>query len=86
MEEEVVQFTMRMEKNLYEQLKESAKANRRSIAKELEYLTDLHLNRGTPIEVSDEVAAKLIELLRTSEGFNKLTKSIELDSNGFRVK
>ena len=38
MEEEYIQFTMRMEKDLYEKLKENAKECRRSVAKHLEYI------------------------------------------------
>lgn len=81
MEDNEVRFTMRMEKGLYEQLKESAAKNRRSIAKELEYLTDFHLNQGEPIELPDNIAGefmnKLVELLRQSEGFRKLEKKAE---------
>lgn len=39
-----VRFTMRMETALYERLKESAKKNKRSIAKELEYIVDYYFN------------------------------------------
>lgn len=74
MEEKVVQFTMRMDADLYEQLKESAKKNRRSIAKELEYLTDFHLNQREPIELPDDVAQKFFEFMSQSEGFQRLLK------------
>ena len=39
-----VRFTMRMESGLYEQLKESAQKNRRSLAKELEHIVYNHFN------------------------------------------
>lgn len=38
-----IRFTMRMENELYEKLKQSAIRNRRSIAKELETATELYL-------------------------------------------
>lgn len=38
-----VRFTMRMEKELYEKLKQSAIKNKRSIVKELEYITEQYL-------------------------------------------
>ena len=81
-EENEVRFTMRMDKNLYEQLKKSAKKNRRSIAKELEYLTDFHLNQGTPITMPDNIANKFIEFLRHSPEFLELErKAGELNKN-----
>lgn len=81
MEENYVQFTMRMDKDLYEKLKESAKRNKRSIAKELEYLTEFHLNEGTPIRLPDDVASKFIEFLRHSEGFRKLEEQLKNADN-----
>ena len=38
--ENEVRFTMRMENNLYEQLKKRAARHKRSVAKELEYITE----------------------------------------------
>lgn len=38
----ITQFTMRMDNDLYAQLKESAERNKRSIAKELEYIVEYH--------------------------------------------
>lgn len=43
---QVVQFTMRMELTLYEKLKASAIKNRRSVAKELEYITEQYLKQN----------------------------------------
>ena len=75
MEENQVQFTMRMDKDLYEQLKESAKRNKRSIAKELEYLTDFHLNQGKSINLPEDIVHKFIEFLRMSPDLVALEKS-----------
>lgn len=41
-----VRFTMRLNIELYSQLKTSAKKNKRSIAKELEYITERCLNQN----------------------------------------
>lgn len=41
--ENEIRFTMRMEANLYELLRLSAKAHKRSIAKELEYIAEREL-------------------------------------------
>ena len=65
-----VRFTMRMEKELYELLKDSAKENRRSIAKELEYITDLHLRaHSRSVPLPEELNLKLIEFIQ--ENFKK---------------
>lgn len=42
--ETVTQFTMRLDNELYARLKESAEKNKRSIAKELEYIVESYLN------------------------------------------
>ncbi len=44
-----IRFTMRMDKKLYEKLKESAKVNKRSIAKELEYLVELQFDNSNDL-------------------------------------
>lgn len=48
-----IRFTMRMEKELYEKLKESAKVNKRSIAKELEFIVELQFNN--PQDLSNQI-------------------------------
>lgn len=48
-----VRFTMRMDKELYEKLKNSAKVNKRSIAKELEYLVELQFD--TAKDMNDQI-------------------------------
>jgi len=59
-----IRFTMRMEKELYELLKESAKENRRSIAKELEHITDLHLRaRSRAVPLPDDLNQKFLEFI-----------------------
>ena len=40
-----VRFTARFNEKLYSQLKSSAQKNKRSIAKELEFITELYLNK-----------------------------------------
>ena len=78
MEENYVQFTMRMEKGLYEKLKESASKNRRSIAKELEHITDCHIRffelpNDDDLSYSDEVntlAHQFISFLNKSGKFS----------------
>ena len=40
-----VVFTMRMEPELYEQIKTSANKNKRSTAKEIEYAVEQYLNK-----------------------------------------
>lgn len=77
MEDNYVQFTMRMDKDLYEQLKESAKRNKRSIAKELEYLTDFHINQRVEFNVPDKIANKFIEFLRYSPEFREMERQIQ---------
>lgn len=51
--EEYTQFTMRMENTIYERLKESAAKNRRSIAKELEFITDSYLSDDINKRIDD---------------------------------
>nr|DAF65596.1 MAG TPA: repressor [Caudoviricetes sp.] len=58
-EENEVRFTMRMNADLYEELKEQARLNRRSIAKELENIVDLQLHKDSIIELPEEVAKRL---------------------------
>lgn len=48
-----IRFTMRMDKELYEKLKASAKVNKRSIAKELEYLVELQFD--TAEDMNDQI-------------------------------
>lgn len=59
MEENYVQFTMRMEAGLYEQLKKSAQKNRRSIAKELENIVDIYINKNDYILLPAPIAKQL---------------------------
>lgn len=72
-----VRFTMRMNKKLYEQLKECAASNHRSIAKELEHITDAALNgvcSREPItdefyspEETEELFRRFISFLRNQD-------------------
>ena len=55
MREDETQFTMRMNNSVYERLKKRAERNKRSIAKELEYITEQAIQ-------ADEV--KLDELVK----------------------
>lgn len=65
-------FTMRIDEDLLEKVRASAERNKRSLAKEIEYILDFHYNEGVPIEVPDDVAKLYIELIRKSEGFKIL--------------
>lgn len=60
--ENEVRFTMRMDAGLYEQLKESAQKNRRSIAKELENIVDLYMNQDIVVTLPEEIAKKFVEM------------------------
>lgn len=69
--EDYVQFTMRMDKTLYEELKQSAKLNRRSIAKELENMADTYLHKDSIIELPAEIANKLFAFMEKQETLTK---------------
>lgn len=45
MKNEQKRFTLRMDEELFEVIKERAEKNKRSIAKEIEYLLDKHLKK-----------------------------------------
>lgn len=59
-----VRFTMRMDAALYEELKEEAKLNRRSVAKELENIVDIHLHKDSYIQIPEPISKKLEEYIR----------------------
>lgn len=61
--ENEIRFTMRMEVGLYEQLKQSAQKNRRSIAKELEHIVDLHFNENIPVNLPQDIANQFLKML-----------------------
>ena len=79
--DDFVQFTMRMDAKLYEQLKQSAQEHRRSIAKELENIVDVHFNNREQI-LSDELTADFIEYLRDKK--NKIWAAV-LNNNNSKV-
>ncbi len=54
-----VRFTMRMDAALYEELKQQAKFNRRSIAKELENIVDFYLHKDECIEIPKPIAKEI---------------------------
>lgn len=62
-----VRFTMRMNAQLYEQLKQSAKENRRSIAKELENMADIYLNKDCVVTFPQDIGEKIIKMLEKYE-------------------
>lgn len=43
-------FTLRIEQNLFEQLEASARASKRSIGRQIEYIIDKFLNSGKKVE------------------------------------
>ena len=57
MKENETQFTMRMENGLYQRLKKRAERNKRSLAKELEYITEQALDRDD--KKMDEILTKI---------------------------
>jgi len=69
--ENYVQFTMRMDKDLYEELKQSAKLNRRSIAKELENMVDICLHKENIVDLPADIANKLFAFLEKQETASK---------------
>jgi len=77
MEDNYTQFTMRMEKSLYDDLKKSAIKNKRSIAKELEYITELHLREGFQITLPGEIGQKFIDFLQYSPELKAAMRKIE---------
>ena len=69
-------FTMRMETSLYNLLKESAKRNKRSVAKELEYITETHLKNNCNDE-SDFFVKKLVASFMQSPAYNDLLNELK---------
>lgn len=74
-EENEVRFTMRMEANLYNELKEHAKKNRRSLAKELENIVDAYLHKENIMSIPEPIAIQfgnyIEEWLRKHSNENK---------------
>lgn len=62
-------YTLRMDEDLFNKVKESAEKNRRSIAKEIENIVDLHFSEGPDIEQTytsselDRLFTRLVELM-----------------------
>lgn len=48
-------FTLRMDSGLFEQVKKLAEKNKRSVAKEIEYLIEKHLRELEKSDSNDEV-------------------------------
>lgn len=46
-------FTLRIEQNLFQQLEASARASKRSIGRQIEYIIDKFLNSGKKAEETD---------------------------------
>lgn len=44
MSKETKRFTLRVDENIFEKIKEQAEKNKRSVAKEIEYVLEEHLN------------------------------------------
>ena len=70
-------YTLRIDEDLFNEIKISADKNKRSIAKEIEYILDFHYHQDTPFNVPDDIAIKFIEFLRHSPEFRELEKRIE---------
>ena len=61
--EEYTQFTMRIDNNVYKHVKESAAKNKRSIAKEIEYILEQWCNPPKNITVSENMSAAVQNLV-----------------------
>lgn len=70
-------FTMRIDEDLLELVRKSAEKNKRSLAKEIEYILDFHYNERTTLTVPDAIANKFLEFLRHSPEFRELESKIE---------
>lgn len=71
-----VQFTMRMEKKTYDALKKSAANNKRSIAKELEYITEHYLLYGSS---EAKEFTNLLKMAINTEGFKDYIRTVKND-------
>ena len=69
-------FTMRMETSLYNLLKESAKRNKRSVAKELEYITETYLKNDSKDE-TEFLCKKLVANFMQSPAYDDLLKELK---------
>lgn len=58
-------FTMRIDEELLEQVRLSAECNKRSIAKEIEYILDFYFNKSdvVPVELPIEIWQRLLQTL-----------------------
>lgn len=70
-------FTLRLDEKIMEQVKTSAEKNKRSMAKEIEFILDFYYNERKDLKVPDEIAIKLIEFLKRSPDFNELLKKLD---------
>lgn len=69
-------FTIRIDEKLLEKIRSEAERNKRSIAKEIEYILEFHYREGVSIEVPDDVAKLYTELIKQSEGYKILEQRI----------
>jgi len=74
-------FTMRIDEELLEKIRKDAERNKRSIAKEIEYILEFHYREGVLIEVPDDVAKLYTELIKQSEGYKILEERIKKIEN-----
>lgn len=61
---EYTQFTMRIDNEVYELVKHSAEKNKRSIAKEIEFILEQWCKPPKDIEVTPEMNEAIIKLLK----------------------
>lgn len=73
-------FTMRIDEDLLELVRQSAEKNKRSLAKEIEYILDFHYNERTTLTMPDNVAKEFMEWMKKSPEFNQMLKDIESQS------
>lgn len=72
------------DKQLFEEVKKSAKKNKRTIEKEIEYVLDFYYNRGESIQVPEEVGLKFVEFLRYSDWFKKFETQLKEQENSIK--
>ncbi len=67
-------FTMRIDEDLLEKIRVSAETNKRSIAKEIEFILEMYINYGPPEIDNTELISLMKEILET-DGFKEYIKS-----------
>lgn len=72
-------FTMRIDENLLEKIRVSAEKNKRSLAKEIEYILEMYLNYGPP-EIDNTELISLMKQIIATDGYKKYLKDAQKHS------